>query len=179
MYKEIEGDLIDLAFKGDFQVVAHGVNCLCTMGAGIAPKMAKAFGCDTFEKEQRRYIGDSNKLGTIDFKASYLEDNKWVKYQENDDFWKYNSSLWVINAYTQYDYGIKNGEIPLDYEALTLCLRKINRMFKGKKIGLPAIGCGLAGGDWNKVKLIIQKELVNMDVTVVIYKKEEHNDSNN
>jgi len=32
------------------------------------------------------------------------------------------------------------------------------------------IGAGLAGGDWNRIKVIIQTELKDMDVTVVIYK---------
>jgi O-acetyl-ADP-ribose deacetylase (regulator of RNase III) len=60
---------------------------------------------------------------------------------------------------------------PLDYEALTLCLRKINKIFSGKKIGLPQIGSGLAGGNWNRIQSIIQQELRDCDVTVVIYKK--------
>jgi O-acetyl-ADP-ribose deacetylase (regulator of RNase III) len=50
-------------------------------------------------------------------------------------------------------------------------MRKMNRVFKGMRIGLPQIGCGLAGGDWNRVKEIIQRELKDMDVTVVIYDK--------
>ena len=76
----------------------------------------------------------------------------------------------VINAYTQYYYGRNSlaSHIPLDYDALTLCLRKINYIFKGKHIGLPQIGCGLAGGDWNLVKEIIQKELCDMNITIVI-----------
>ena len=84
------------------------------------------------------------------------------------------------------------GEIrtkPFDYEALILCLRKINHIFKGKHIGLPgSIGAGLAGGIWDKndlplkmlealhrnfkdVKTIIQEELKDMNVTIVHYKK--------
>ena len=51
------------------------------------------------------------------------------------------------------------------------CLRKINHFYRGKKIGLPLIGCGIAGGDWNMVRAIIQQELKDCDVTVVIYKK--------
>lgn len=65
--------------------------------------------------------------------------------------------------------GVKN---PLDYEALTLCMRKINHTFVGKKIGLPKIGSNLAGGDWNIIKEIIKKELKDCDVTVVIYNKD-------
>ena len=34
--KIIKGDLIKLALQGEFDVIVHGCNCFCTMGAGIA-----------------------------------------------------------------------------------------------------------------------------------------------
>jgi len=165
-YKEINGDLVELALKGEFAVVTHGCNCFCTMGAGIAPQMAKAFSCDKFKQEQKlpRFIGNINKLGTIDFERKEI-------YNKEDAVFH---SLHVVNSYTQYHYGknyTNDLSTPLDYEALTLCLRKINHVFKGNHIGLPQIGCGLAGGDWNKVKEIIKKELKDCIITVVIYKK--------
>lgn len=43
MYKEIKGDLIKLALEGEFDVIAHGCNCFCTMGAGIAVAMKNTF----------------------------------------------------------------------------------------------------------------------------------------
>jgi O-acetyl-ADP-ribose deacetylase (regulator of RNase III) len=151
-YKEIKGDLIILAQQGNFDVIVHGCNCQCIMGAGIAPQMAKAFGCDLFRLEKLSYKGDINKLGQIDY---------------DDD-----GRLAVVNAYTQYFFGGYNkGLIDLDYDALTLCLRKINHIFAGEHIGLPQIGCGLAGGNWEVVKSIIQAELSNCHVTVVIYNK--------
>ena len=60
---------------------------------------------------------------------------------------------------------------PLSYEALTLCMKKMNVLFAGKHIGLPKIGAGLAGGDWERIKFIIQRELQDCQVTVVNYKK--------
>jgi O-acetyl-ADP-ribose deacetylase (regulator of RNase III) len=48
-------------------------------------------------------------------------------------------------------------------------MRKINHVFKDNHIGLPQIGCGLAGGDWEIVKKIIQDEFADCNVTVVIY----------
>ena len=80
----------------------------------------------------------------------------------------------VVNAYTQYSYGRNHSDgvdKPIDYEALTLCLRKMNHNFKNLKIGLPKIGSGLAGGEWEKIEKIIQKELRDCDITVVNYKK--------
>jgi O-acetyl-ADP-ribose deacetylase (regulator of RNase III) len=36
---------------------------------------------------------------------------------------------------------------------------------------MPKIGAGLAGGDWNRIKKIIQTELKDCKVTIVIYNK--------
>jgi O-acetyl-ADP-ribose deacetylase (regulator of RNase III) len=174
-YNEIYGDLIKLSLEGSFDVITHGCNCHCTMGAGIAPQMAKAFGCDRFEMEAPEYKGDLNKLGTIDYELLHFSnwDKKFQKYPDEGDQILY--KLYVVNSYTQYNYGANHADgvaRPLDYEALTLCLRKINQFFKGQHIGLPQIGAGLAGGNWNRIKSIIQQELRDCKVTVVIYKKD-------
>lgn len=153
-YKEIEGNLITLAKEGSFDVIAHGCNCFCAMGSGIAPQMAAAFGCDKFLMESHLYKGDLNKLGDIDFEV----------------FNPFKDTLIIVNAYTQYSVAKEPGDVALDYEALTLCMRKINYNFTGRRVGLPQIGCGLAGGDWDRVKQIIQTELKDCEVTVVIFK---------
>lgn len=149
-YNEVKGDLIEMTKKGTFDVITHGCNCFSTMGAGIAVSMKNVFGCDKFPME---LSGPSvEKLGNIDFKVVDV------------------IPVTVVNSYTQFHYGRKYGP-PLDYEALTVCMRKINLMFKGKHIGLPQIGAGLAGGNWAKIKKIIQTELKDCNVTVVIYNK--------
>lgn len=163
MYTEIDGDLIKLAQAGNFKVIAHGANCFCSMKSGIAPQMAKAFGCDQerglFKWEQPEHRGDISKLGCIEYYPMNIGPAKTVI---------------VVNAYTQYRYGRLNhadgDEKPLDYEALTLCMRKMNHTFKGLKIGLPRIGAGLGGGDWERIKEIIQTEFKDCDVVVVNYK---------
>lgn len=166
-YDEFYGDLIELAKEGKFDVIAHGANCKSTMGAGIAPQMAKAFGCDKFEME--KWGDDISKLGCIDYETLVLGEKAiWSLFDGNNN--QNEPELIVVNAYTQYDYSHKNGK-PVDYEAITLCMRKMNHLFKGKHIGLPMIGAGLAGGDWNRIKTIIQTELKDCDVTVVIYDK--------
>ena len=167
-YREVVGDLIAMAQEGKFQVVSHGCNAFCTMGAGIAPQMAKAFGCDKFPMEAQQHRGDYNKLGQIDWKVStYTVCNSETDFLEFD--------LAVINSYTQYGFGLNHeggSARPIDYDALRLCMRKINHQFKGRHVGLPKIGCGLAGGSWDTIKLIIQQELKDCKVTVVIYDKE-------
>lgn len=188
-YQEVEGDLIKLALSGQFDVIAHGCNCFCRMKRGIAPQMAKAFDCSLFELERTHKIvyyndqdyeerptnneGDINKLGQIDYETKYI----WEKHPKDglprvmnhmtvgqEDVKK----LIVVNCYTQYHWNSK--EPQLNYEALVLCFKKMNHIFKGKHIGLPQLGCGLAGGDWKLVRILIRKYLKDCQVTVVIYK---------
>jgi O-acetyl-ADP-ribose deacetylase (regulator of RNase III) len=176
-YTEIDGDLIELAKQGHFDVIAHGCNCFCKMKKGIAPQMAEAFGCDKFDLEDSFYKGKIDKLGRIDFQALRRYNWKLPPFLKNavtyPEYEKNEQILYVVNAYTQFgkkEYADEE-ETHLDYEALALCLRKINKFFPGKHIGLPKIGAGLAGGDWERIKKIIQRELINMQVTIVIYNK--------
>lgn len=166
-YNEVKGDLIKMAQRAKFDVIAHGCNCFCQMGAGIAPQMAKAFSCNDSTKypgESTSYPdrrGDMSKLGNI-------ETYSWFVFDEEGN----RRRLDVVNAYTQYKYGRnhKDGDKnPVDYAAIEMCMKKMNYRFKGKHIGLPKIGAGLAGGDWEKIKGIIQKEMKDCEVTIVIY----------
>lgn len=175
MYNEVDGDLIELAKEGTFDVIVQGNNCFNTQGSGLAPQMVKAFRTDTFKMESPIYKGDINKLGTIDYRRVYLKTGTWSAFEvtETDECFKPKPNVVVVNAYTQYNYGAyrKGGsEKPVDYDAITMVMRKINHIFKGKHIGLPRIGAGLAGGDWSIIKGIIQKELKDCEVTVVNYK---------
>ena len=167
-YTEVYGDLIQLAKKGKFDVIAHGCNCGGIMGSGIALQMARTFHCDRFEMEM--WGTTIEKLGNIDCETFVLGENAMWSLNNFDNH-KNEPELTVVNVYTQMNIHTNAIPNPLDYEAVTLCMRKMNKLFKGKRIGLPRIGAGLARGDWDKVKTIIQHELADCDVTVVIYKK--------
>lgn len=159
MYKEIEGDLFLLADSGAFDVIAHQTNCFCLQGAGIAREFAKRFHTDNYlwyKLEGTFRKGDIDKLGNIQSHANIIETPIGME----------NKLLNVVNMYGQYLPGANT-----DYIALRLCLRKLNHEFKGKRIGLPQLGCGIGGGNWEEVAKIIQEELIDCDVTVVIYNK--------
>ena len=113
--KTVNGDLIDLAKRGKFDVIVHGCNCFCAMGGGIAFHIRKQFP-EAYKADQLTEIGDESKLGTYT-KATVVRDN--------------------------------------------------NKDFSGKRIGYPAIGAGLAGGDWNIIKNIIDTALQGEDHTFV------------
>lgn len=170
MINYIDGDLIKLAKEGKFNVIVHGCNCLSTMGAGIAPQMAEAFGCDRFEMET--WGPGIEKLGCIDWQTFVLGENAIWSLEDADNK-KEEPELSVVNAYTQYKYGRNHKDgttIPFDYEAFTICMRKMNKVFEGKHIGMPKIGAGLAGGSWQRIERIIDAELWFCEVTVVNYK---------
>ena len=166
------GDLIELAKQGIFDVIVHGCNCMSTMGAGIAPQMATAFGCDKFEMET---LGpDISKLGNIDWEIMVLGKHNIFSLEHGAYNHDNEPELIVVNAYTQYNYGINHHggtSKPFDYEAFTICMRKINSLFKYKHVGMPKIGAGLAGGNWDRIENIIETEIYNCPVTVVNYLK--------
>jgi O-acetyl-ADP-ribose deacetylase (regulator of RNase III) len=171
MINYVDGDLIKLAKVGKFDVIVHGCNCLSTMGAGIAPQMAAAFGCDKFEMEM--WGPSIDKLGNIDYKTFLLEKNNTFTIDLGEGNPDKGTELVVVNAYTQYSYGRNHSDgvaQPFDYEAFTICMRKLNRVFRGNHIGMGKIGSGLAGGDWNRIENIISTELIDCEVTIVNYK---------
>ena len=161
-YKEIKGDLIKLAQRASFDVIAHGCNCFCQMGAGIAPQMAKAFSCNDPEKYHGESISFPDKRGDM-AKLGNIESYAWFVFDEEGN----RKRLEVVNAYTQYKYGRnhKDGDKnPVDYAAIEMCMKKMNYRFKGKHIGLPKIGAGLGGGNANIIQRIIEENTQDLEV---------------
>jgi O-acetyl-ADP-ribose deacetylase (regulator of RNase III) len=146
----VRGDLIQLAIDGRFDVIAHGCNCQCTMGAGIAASIKKRFP-EAFDADLATAKGDRNKLGTISYAAIERESARFT----------------VVNAYTQFHW--RGPGVKLDYQALTFVMREIKHRFSGSRIAYPRIGAGLAGGDWPRIAEIIDKALEGEDHTLVEY----------
>ena len=147
MIRYIDGDLVRDA--ANYEVIAHCCNCFCTMGAGIAPQIKHKFP-EAYEADCKTTSGDEAKLGTI----TYTE----------------NTTPIVVNLYGQFDYtGRRSGKMDLDYDALRSALKAMREKFTGKTFGLPMIGAGLAGGDWNVIEAIIEEEMRGEYVTIVRY----------
>ena len=149
--KIIKGDLVQMAAREEFDVIAHGCNCFCTMGSGIALQIKKEFP-SAYIADCNSTKGDINKLGQITYS---LLDHGFRK------------PLFIVNMYTQYQYG--RDKRYADYDAIKSCMIKLGERFSavGVKIGMPKIGCGLGGGDWNIVSKIIEEQLSHRDITIV------------
>ncbi len=141
--KYAKGNLLDLLDK--FDAVLHGCNCFHTMGAGIARAFADRFPQVPEADRMQTVYGDKSKLGTY----------SKAKVGSTD----------VLNCYTQYGFDARSK--PFDYKAFECCLRNVKREYSGKRIGMPMIGAGLAGGDWVTIASIIENQLRGEDVTVV------------
>lgn len=158
MITELEGDLIEAANNAEVDVIVHCCNCFNTQGKGFALQMARRFQTDGFPLEEKIFEGDINKLGQIEYK---IRQSKMGK------------SIWIVNAYGQYHWkDLGPYDIPLDYDALRLCFRKINKEFKSYRIGLPGlIGAGLAKGNPEIIQGMIASELKDCNVFIYYSKK--------
>ena len=145
--KTIRGDLITLAKSGEFDVIAHGCNCFCTMGRGIALQIKKEFP-EAYTADSATRKGDTSKLGDISTSV----------------ICRYKKPFVIVNAYTQYDYRGPNPNV--DYGAIRNAFRLIKERFSGKSLAYPKIGAGLARGDWKVISKIIDEELAGEDLTL-------------
>lgn len=148
--KIVQGDLIQLALDGEFDVIIHGCNCHCQMGAGIA-KTIRAVFPEAYDADLATRKGDREKLGTIST-ATVQRDNHEIT---------------IVNGYTQFHW--KGSGILVDYDAIRAVMKSTKIEFSGNRIGYPKIGAGLAGGDWERIAPIIDEELLGENHTLVEY----------
>lgn len=151
MVKYATGDLVQKIREGAVDVALHGCNCFHTMGAGIARQLKDAFP-EVYQADLTTARGDYGKMAT--WSMATLP-----------------SGQRIFNCYTQFSFGPLRGRTELvDYAALQACLKGLGLLLKSEdRIGMPWIGCGLAGGDRMVVQSIIEKELGHLDVTVFDY----------
>lgn len=141
MIHYVKGDLL----ASDCAVLIHGCNCFNVWGAGIARQMRdkypEAYAADVRATERN---GTKWKLGS--FSDALARDGKVI-----------------LNLYSQYDYG--RGEVYANYRAIRDGLEKIHdyillgdveRFPAWPKVGMPRIGAGLGGGDWNVIEDIVK-----------------------
>lgn len=131
--KTIEGDLLDI----DDGLICHQVNICGVFNAGLAKQIRIKYPI-VFECYNKRCKSNLWTLGDV----------QAVKVTD---------TLTVANIAAQATYG-RSG-LHTDYDALNQGFKKIADKFKGQIYIPEKIGCGLAGGDWEVVFDMIEKEL--------------------
>ena len=154
--KVIKGDLVSMALNNYFDVIVHGCNCFNTMGKGIALDIKKYFP-EAYEADCLTIKGDKSKLG------SYTKCTKIINVRP----------LVIINAYTQYTYyfttEMDKTQPLVSYGAVKEVFTEINKDFAGRIVGIPKIGAGLAMGDWEIIKNILDEVCTDIELIVVEY----------
>jgi O-acetyl-ADP-ribose deacetylase (regulator of RNase III) len=119
-------------------IIAHGCNDIGAWGAGFVLAVSKRWP----QPEQAYRSRKQWELGTIE-----------LVHVESD--------LYVANMITQRGLASGLDPVPLDYEALDLCLYYLNLLAEGLEasVHMPKIGAGLAGGDWSSIFEIIKHRL--------------------
>lgn len=169
LYREIDGDLIESFKDGKFDVIAHGCNCYTTMGAGIALTIGNEFPEAKRADEKLPIANGPKRLGKLSYAKIDIEGkdtksllfNLYSQHMPGPDF-KLKaliSSLRWMTKVIEQEYQYKNSK--------GVSVFKPNKI----KIGLPLIGCGIAGGDWEEVREYIKEELSEFDVTIVHFSK--------
>lgn len=131
--------------KAKENIIVHQVNELGVMGAGLALQIK-----NKYPDVYRKYKAVANKdcLGKIQL----------IKIDKN---------RWICNMFSQK--GISRTKQTTDYKLFEQCIEKLSKYAEQHNltVAIPyKIGCGLAGGDWEIVKKLIDKYLSN----AVIYK---------
>lgn len=149
----IKGDATSPQAKG-MKIIAHICNDLGKWGKGFV--MAVSARWPEPEAAYREWHRDRSRndfgLGAVQF----IQVERYI---------------WVANMIAQH--GVRGGSRtpPIRYEAVEECLSKVSvkAVELGASVHMPRIGCGLAGGKWERIEPIIVKTLCETDVPVTVY----------
>lgn len=104
---------------------------------------------------------------------------RWHRERAGNDFGlgaaqfvRVSPHLWVANLVGQR--GIRTGRssgVPVRYEAIDRALERLaeRAVELGASVHMPRIGCGLAGGTWDRVEPLVRERLVSRGIPVTVY----------
>lgn len=162
----VKGDIFDTHCN----IICHQVNCQGVMGHGIAKQVKEKYKgvfneykryCDAHADNREAMLGEA-LIVDIDYGAAVLD---WLVDKER----KY-----IANIFGQLTYG---PGLRTDYKALVLGLEVVANFAKEHNLSVAIpykIGCGLAGGDWNKVNILIEGVFAGTDIEVLMYRYEQN-----
>jgi O-acetyl-ADP-ribose deacetylase (regulator of RNase III) len=80
-------------------------------------------------------------------------------------------SIWVANMVGQHGVKGSSRTPPIRYEAVEACLGQVACKARelAASVHMPRIGCGLAGGKWERIEPLVVKALCQNDIPVTVY----------
>jgi len=136
----------------DNKIIIHICNDLGGWGKGFVLAISKRW--KTPEQQYREWYSekDNFKLGE-------------TQIIQVEDF------LFVGNMIAQEGIRKKNNNEPIRYDALENALKQIAKFAieKQASVHMPRLGCGLAGGKWEKIEPLISKHLISNKIETTVY----------
>lgn len=148
----IIGDATNPITEGN-KIIVHICNDIGGWGKGFVMAISKRWAEP--EKKYRDWYKSENglSLGTVQFVN--------VEYD-----------IWIANLIGQHKINKdENGNPPIRYEAVLIGLEKVEQFAKeiNATVHMPRIGCGLAGGTWDKIEPLIQAKLTTKGIETYVY----------
>lgn len=156
MIKLCKGDLL----KSDCDIICHQVNLLGIFGGGLAKQVADLYPeCEQECKEFIKYINKKEK----DLLGLY----HLFQIKTNCDKFQLIASCFSQNERFETCYRA--------LENIVLTIRDFARIVSLKTIGIPKnYGCGIAKGDWNKVRKIWVDAFKDSTIELQIWELEKY-----
>ncbi|MFJ9522066.1 macro domain-containing protein [Kitasatospora sp. NPDC101801] len=156
------GELIDYV-RGDatapqgkgVKVIAHVCNDLGGWGKGFVVALSKRWPEPeaAFRRWHRERAGNDFGLGAVQL----VQVERYV---------------WVANLVGQRGIRTSRSQgVPVRYEAIDAALARLAPQVRelGASVHMPRIGCGLAGGRWDRVEPLVTARLTGAGVPVTVY----------
>lgn len=160
MIEVVKGNLLD----ADEFCIVHQVNCQGRMGKGVAKAII-----DRYPDVKSDYVSFCRNKNPEDLLGAVL-------YTKTNSEFGDPSYYYIASIFSQLDYRRRSevgNRCYTDYDAFKKCIAKIRYLdLPGFPIAMPyMIGCGLAGGDWEKIYGILDKYYGKYsDPTLRLYK---------
>jgi O-acetyl-ADP-ribose deacetylase (regulator of RNase III) len=160
----ITGDATEPRVDEGLRVIAHVCNDRGGWGSGFVIALSKRW-----KKPEQYYRTWHRQFSSGVMSLGQLQ---MVPVEKN---------LFVANMVAQERFVSPENPVALRYESLHQCLKRLNEWMiswwtishnnmiceeKPMSVHMPRIGCGLAGGDWDKVELLIN---INLKHDVYVY----------
>lgn len=131
-------------------ILCHQVNCRGVMTAGVARALYLRW--RAVRDEYIGYCKNADKAEDLLGKVQLVE---------------VEPGKCVANIFGQLDCGQDTFKVYTDYEALEKAFQFLHDTCAGKSLAFPCqFGCGMAHGNWETVRGLIEKHLGDMEVTI-------------
>ncbi|MBI5549228.1 MAG: macro domain-containing protein [Deltaproteobacteria bacterium] len=153
MIRYVKGDATEPTANGA-KVIVHVCNDVGGWGKGFVMAISKRW-----PQPEAAYRAWFKQRATNDFALGAVQ------------FVQVADGLWVASLVGQRDLRAENGVPPIRYEAIRAGLQKVAAFAVEQRasVHMPRIGCGLAGGKWEQIEPIIERELGERGVEVDVY----------